>query len=317
MAARVTACSERFCAPTPPVNATLPLRFAIVAFVCNSTRSGGDADGHLGRALRFRRSLRRLGSTATTLAVVHGYDRTSQRALRRAGWQVLDVSAAVSPERLMRPIGSLAAGKAGKHWPRVLRRAGAMQAPSIESAVARATDAASLKLARANASVKNYLGNRTFSGWAKWCEPTAGCCSRSRMPCSVQSDERCSTMHTLPCHSQCHLRALCCHADDRCAAQPHGVRVRAAEAGRCRVISSHLPSPHIISRRCRDAASSAHLTPSHPIPHHLPSSPIISRRWEMPRHTDPSAHACGTLPLLAWNLSYDRVLVPDQRSHSA
>ena len=30
----------------------------------------------------------------------------------------------------------------------------------------------------------------------------------------------------------------------------------------------------------------------------------------MPRHSDPQAHACGTLPLLAWNLtSYDRVLV--------
>ena len=33
--------------------------------------------------------------------------------------------------------------------------------------------------------------------------------------------------------------------------------------------------------------------------------------WEMPRHTDRSAYACGTLPLLAWNLShsYDRVLI--------
>lgn len=95
-------CSERFCAPTPSTTnpAASALRFALVAFVCNGTSYGGPlAHQHLARALRFRRHLRKLGSTLPTLAITHGYDATSLRALRRAGWDEMLVARAPTRAR--------------------------------------------------------------------------------------------------------------------------------------------------------------------------------------------------------------------------
>ena len=122
----VMRCSERFCEPTPPTraNAASALRFALVTFVCNGTLTGGPpAEAHLDRAIRLRRMLRRSGSEVRTVAVTHGFDDASMRALRRVGWhEVQDVTQRVDPGRIMRPIGSIAMGKAGKHWPRALRQ---------------------------------------------------------------------------------------------------------------------------------------------------------------------------------------------------
>ena len=196
-------CAERFCAPSPsftPVD-TATLRFAVVVFVCNGTSDGSSsAEEHLNRALRLRRFLRRSGSAATTVAVTHGYDAPSLAALRRVGWQVQDASNSIDPAMLIRPIGSLAMGKAGKHWPRVLRRTFMLGSPAAEAELRATTNPTSFKIAQRNFSTKNYLGDGAYSSWAKF--------------------------------------------------------------------------------------------------------------WQMPRHTDSRAHACGTLPLLAWNLtSFDRVLV--------
>ena len=207
-------CTQRLCAPTPPtIGAAADLRFALVTFVCNSTRHSDspadNAEAHLARALRFHRRLQRHASrNVRTVAIAHGYDGASLERLRRGGYDdVRDVSALVDPTKLMRPIGSLAASKAGKHWPRVMRRTTRVADPGGEAAIRAAHDVVSFKLAQKNASLKSlggsYLGSGAFSAWAKY--------------------------------------------------------------------------------------------------------------WELPRHADGGAHACGTLPLLAWNLSaaYDRVLVAD------
>ncbi len=209
MHASVAPCNERFCPATPPFGlAPAATQFALVSFVCNGSSTGGPpAAETLARALRLRRVLRRLGSSVTTVAVTHGFSHDSQAALRRAGWDhVHDVTQRIRDlSRLMRPIGSLAAGKAGKHWPRVLRRSQRTPPPSYEAAVQRSTTPVALKMAQKNATAalgleKNYLGHGAFSSWAKW--------------------------------------------------------------------------------------------------------------WELPRHSDPAAHACGALPLLAWNLTeFERVLV--------
>ena len=206
----MTPCDARFCPPTPPfrIGPEQASTFALVSFVCNGSATGGPpASETLSHALRLRHGLLRLGSSVTTVAVVHGYSDESLAVLRRSGWdQVHDVSQRVRDlSRLMRPIGSLAAGKAGKHWPRVLRRSQRLLPPSYEAAVQSSTTPVALKTAQKNATAalgleKNYLGNGAFSSWAKW--------------------------------------------------------------------------------------------------------------WELPRHSDPAAHACGTLPLLAWNLTqFERVLV--------
>ena len=204
----VTRCTDRYCEATPPNvrTASTALRFAVVAFVCNGTSSGGPlAELQLSRAIRLRRVLRRLRSEVDTVAVTHGFDPASVSALSRVGWVVRDVSSSVDHTRLIRPIGSIAAGKAGKHWPRVLRRTQLTVPPIIERSIVQSTDIFALKSVQKNATAsfgleKNYLGGNAFSSWAKF--------------------------------------------------------------------------------------------------------------WELPRHADPAAHACGTLPLLAWNMSaYDRVLV--------
>ena len=206
----VTVCANRFCEPTPPPLRAAPsaaLRFAVVAFVCNGTSNGGSrAEVQLSRAIRLRRVLRRLRSDVETVAITHGFfDQASASSLSRVGWQVRDVSSSVDHTRLIRPIGSIAAGKAGKHWPRVLRRTQRAVPPSTEQNIVQAADIFTLKALQKNATAsfgleKNYLGGNAFSSWSKF--------------------------------------------------------------------------------------------------------------WELPRHADPSAHACGALPLLAWNMSaYDRVLI--------
>ena len=159
-------CTDRLCAPTPSWSVKArPLRLAVIAFVCNGTRHGGlPAEEHLGNAVRLRRTLKRLGIGIDTVAVTHGYDEPSQAALRRVGWLVEDVSTSVDHTKMLRPIGSLAAGKAGKHWPRVLRRGTPVSDPNVEAAVIDATDHAALKAAQKRAEpMKNYLGNGTFT----------------------------------------------------------------------------------------------------------------------------------------------------------
>lgn len=199
-------CADRLCLPVLPTRPHAPssrsLRYGLVTIVCNGTaHDGPHADETLQRALRLRRLLRKLRSEVETVAIAHGFDAPSLAKLRKVGWgEVLDVSSSVDPTRLMRPIGSLAAGKAGKHWPRALRRTAPLSDPHKEAAIVHAPNHTAFKRAQHNQSIKNYLGGGAFSTWAKY--------------------------------------------------------------------------------------------------------------WELPRHTDPAAHACGTLPLLAWNLStYDRVLL--------
>ena len=158
-------------------------RYALVTFVCNNSAAGDDAGAHLLHALNLASELRRHGSAVPTVAIAHGYGADAMHALARAGYRVRDVSTQVDPERLMRPIGSLAAGKAGKHWPRVMRRTNVRFSETVEMRVREATTVAALHAATRNLSVKNYLGGGAFSSWGKFWElprhmDRAGTCTR-------------------------------------------------------------------------------------------------------------------------------------------